>query len=404
MAAAFLVINMKIDEIKIKIINDSRGDKTLEVGLISDGQEASASVPSGKSTGRAEAAVLSPEQALSKVSWTLSQIKDHQFVSLEQFDSLIIALDGTPNKSNLGGNLMLGLSMAFVRLLASSANLELFELLAKISGTKEKSLPFCFFNLIEGGVHAENSLPFQEYLLVPQTHSPKESLKTINRAIKLLEEKIQKTYGQVKQGDEGGYSIPSSDPVTGFKILQELIEQNNLESKIALDVAASTMVQGNEYQVGSRIMSRQQMLKLYKDMADQFSVLSMEDVFNEEDWAGFSEITSLIGDRVWIVGDDLLTTNIVRIKKAHELNAANAVLIKPNQIGTITETIQAVNLAKSYGWKIIVSHRSGETFDTFIADLAAGVGADGLKSGCPLQRERLIKYERLVEIEKIWHI
>lgn len=391
---------MKIDDIKLKIIPDSRGQDTLDTTVKSGGLTASASVPSGKSTGVSEVAVLPPAQALSKISWILSQIKDHQFASLDQFDSLLITLDGTDNKSNLGGNLILSLSMAFARLLAKEANLELFELLAKISGARELNLPFCFFNLIEGGLHAENSLPFQEYLLIPQTGSPRQSLDTVNKAIKLLEEKIKKEYGQVKQGDEGGFSIPSSDPLIGFQVLQELIDQNKLGSKISLDTAASTMTEAEGYQVGKELLSREQMISLYEDIADRFSVLSMEDIFDQEDWEGFSKVTALIGDKVWIVGDDLLTTNIARIKKANELHAVNAALIKPNQIGTITETIQAVNLAKSYGWKIIVSHRSGETMDTFIADFAVGVGADAIKSGCPLQKERLVKYQRLIEIER----
>lgn len=376
---------MKIEDIKLKIIPDSRGKDTLEATLRSGNLEASASVPSGKSTGATEVAVLPPQQALTKLSWLISQLKDHQFATLDQFDGMLITLDGTPNKQSLGGNLILVLSMAFARLLAKDANLELFEFLARISGTKEIKMPLCFFNLINGGLHAENSLPFQEYLLIPQTNSPKESLEIVNRAIELLEEKIQKEYGRVRHGDEGGFAIPSNDPLQGLRLLQ------NIEGKLGLDVAASTMAE-------------KQSIEFYKSIVEKFPILSIEDPYPEEDWDDFSKITAELGDKIWIIGDDLLTTNVSRIKSAYERKAANAVLIKPNQIGTITETIQAVNLAKSYGWKIVVSHRSGETMDTFIADLAVGVGADGLKSGCPLQKERLVKYQRLVEIERIWHI
>lgn len=392
---------MKIDDIKLKIILDSRGKDTLEATLVSGNLTATASVPSGKSTGKTEVAVIAVDKAIEKIPWLISQMKNQDFITLDQFDHFSITLDGTENKSNLGGNLMLALSMAFARLLAKSANLELYEFIAKITGTKEIKMPLCFYNLIEGGVHAQNSLPFQEYLLVPQTSSPEKSLETVTKAIELLREKIKNQYGKVATGDEGGFAIPSKDPVIGFKVLQELIDQNQIESKIGLDSAASTIVRDGRYQVGNQVMSGQQLLDLYKNIAEQFSVLSMEDIFDQEDWERFSSITALLGNKVWVVGDDLLTTNIGRIKKAHELKAVNAVLIKPNQIGTITETIQAVNLARSYGWKIIVSHRSGETMDTFIADLAVGVGADGLKSGCPLQKERLVKYERLIEIEKI---
>lgn len=390
---------MKINQITLKIIPDSRGKDTLGATLISGNLEVSAAVPSGKSTGKTEVAVLPSDKALEKVFWLNSQIKDQDFITLDQFDHFLITLDGTENKSNLGGNLILSLSMAFVRLLAKSANLELYEMIGKISGNRNFKIPLCFFNLIEGGVHAQNSLPFQEYLFVPQTNSAKESLDVAKKAIKILREKIQKEYGEVKQGDEGGFGIPSEDPLEGLRILQELINTDRLDGKISLDVAASTMIKDDQYQVGEQIMLREELLKLYKNISDNFSLLSLEDAFDEEDWKGFFEVNKVIGDRVWIIGDDLLTTNIKRIKKAQELRALNAVLIKPNQIGTITETIQAVNLAKSFGWKIIVSHRSGETMDTFIADLAVGVGADGLKSGCPLQKERLVKYERLIEIE-----
>lgn len=372
---------MKIDDIKLKIIPDSRGQDTLEAKMVSGNLEASASVPSGKSTGASEVAVLSPKQSIDKLSWLISQLKDHDFASLDQFDNLLITLDGTDNKSNLGGNLMLALSMVFVRLLAKSANLELFELLAKISGTREIKMPLCFYNLIEGGVHAQDSLPFQEYLFIPQTDSAKESLEIVTKAIKLLREKIQSEYGQVNYGDEGGFTVPSNDPLKGLQLLQ------NFEGKLGLDVAASSVVQ-------------KQSVETYENIVTNFPVLSIEDPFDEEDWEDFAKLTAKVGSKGWIVGDDLLTTNVARIKKAYEKKAVNAVLIKPNQIGTISETIQAVLLSKSYNWKTIVSHRSGETMDTFIADFAVGVGADAIKSGCPLQKERLVKYQRLIEIER----
>lgn len=360
---------MKIEDIQLKIIPDSRGKDTLEATLKSGNFEASASVPSGKSTGATEVAVIEPEKALEKIDLIKSKFKD--FKTLEQLDSTF---------RGIGGNLSLALSMAFARLLAQNEGLQLFEFVAQISGNKPK-LPLCFFNLIEGGVHAENSLPFQEYLFIPKTNSPKESLEIVTRVIKLLEEKIQKEYGRINYGDEGGFTVPSDNPLKGLELLQ------NFEGRLGLDIAASTMAQKPS-------------IATYEKIISDFPVLSIEDPFDEEDWESFGKLTAKIGDRVWIVGDDLLTTNVERIKKAHDLGAVNTVLIKPNQIGTITETIQAALLAKSYGWKIIVSHRSGETMDSFIADLAVGIGADGLKSGCPLQKERLVKYERLIEIEK----
>ncbi len=195
--------------------------------------------------------------------------------------------------------------------------------------------------------------------------------------------KLKETLGE-NYGDEGGFTVSSDDPIKGLELLFSFARTNL--ARLGLDIAASEMREKPSLQF---------LLKI----TESFDILSLEDPFDQEDWESFSKLTAQIGDKVWIVGDDLLTTNVERIKKAHDLNAVNTLLVKPNQIGTITETIRAANLAKSYGWKIIVSHRSGETMDTFIADLAVGLGADGLKSGCPLQKERLVKYERLIEIE-----
>lgn len=403
---------MKVGDIRLKIIPDSRGQDTLEAEMISGEVSVTASVPSGKSTGKNEAALISPQNALEKVSWIKSQIGDTEFATLDQFDHLLTTLDGTPNKQKLGGNLILVLSIAFTKLLAKKGNLETFELIGKIAGTRERKLPYCFYNLIEGGVHVEQvpnkdeppppHLPFQEYLLIPQTNSPRESLNEVLLFIKLLGEKIHQRFEKLKQGDEGGYTIPSADPAVGLEVLNEVREEGGWEeSKLGLDVAASTFRKDNLYLVGEKTMTTDQLLDFYSNLASGFRLLSIEDPFAEDDWQGFFNLQSRIGSSVWIVGDDLTTTNIAQIRKAKEKEVVNAVIIKPTQIGTVTETIQAANLAKSYGWKVIVSHRSGETKDTFIADLAVGLGADGFKSGCPLQEERLVKYQRLVEIEKL---
>lgn len=372
---------MRVGGIQLKIINDSRGEKTLEASLTLDGIEASASVPSGKSKGSNEAFVLDPELAVAKLEEIKPKILEKDFNSLEEFDQFLIQLDGTNNKQNLGGNLILVLSIAFTKAWAKLQNLEIFQLIAQIS-KQNTELPLCFFNLIEGGVHAKNSLPFQEYLLIPQTNSPKQNLETAISAINILKGKIQSEYGQINFGDEGGFTVPSDDPLKGLQLLQ------NFEGKIGLDIAASSMPQ-------------KQSIETYENIVADFPVLSIEDPFEEGDWENFAELTTKIGSKVWIVGDDLTVTNVERIKLAKKREALNAVIIKSNQIGSVTEAIAAANLAKSYGWKIIVSHRSGETFDTFIADLSVGLGADGFKSGCPLQKERLVKYQRLIEIEGI---
>ncbi|MCL5784991.1 MAG: phosphopyruvate hydratase [Patescibacteria group bacterium] len=393
---------MKIGQVNLKIINDSRKEPTLEAELVVDGVQGAASVPSGKSKGSNEVFVLDPQAVIQK----LDEIKPkliRDFNSLEEFDQFLIQLDGTPKKENLGGNLILALSIAFVRAWAKLQNLETFQLISKIS-KQETKLPLCFFNLIEGGVHAENSLPFQEYLFIPQTNSPKESLNMVGEFIKALAEYEHEEFGKLKMGDEGGFTVPSKDPEIGLRILQEVMGKITGNAKSGLDIAASTFLENDSYNVSGKIMDRDDLISYYQLLAVNYQLLSIEDPFAENDWEGFEKIMTNLGEKVWIVGDDLTTTNVESIKLAYERNAVNAVIIKPNQIGSVTEAINAAVLAKSYGWKIIVSHRSGETMDNFIADFAAGLGADGLKSGCPLQQERLVKYRRLEEIEKIWRI
>lgn len=376
---------MKISGIQVKIIQDSKGNDTLEALMQSGEDLAAASVPAGESTGKNEAKPVKPKIALGKVNWVFTQLKDHEFATLEQFDEFLNALDNTQDKSNLGANLILSLSIAFTKLLAKKNNLQIWQLLSKISG-KKPSLPLCFYNVIEGGVHG-NGLPFQEQWYIPKTNSPKKSLDEANSFLKVLGEKIREKYGEVRMGSEGGYTISSNDPGDGLKIMREVCP----DGQFGLDCAGSTLKEKIS-------------LSFFELLISNYNLIAIEDPYPEEDWEGFSRITASLGGKIWIIGDDLTTTNPRLIKMAAEKKAINAVIIKTTQIGTVSETIQAVNLAKSYGWKIIVANRGEETLDTFIADLAVGIGADGIKSGCPLQKERLVKYERLIEIEKICSI
>lgn len=381
---------MKIDGIKLKIIPDSKGKNTLEAQMRSDGIGVTASVPAGESTGKNEAKVIEPKKALEKIEWVETQIKDHNFSELNQFDGLLNTLDGTSDKSNLGANLILSLSLCFIKLLAKKSGMETWQLISRISGSRP-SLPLCFFNVIEGGVHTEHSLPFQEYWFIPKTNSPKEALNKCLILLSALEKKLKRDFGKVQMGTEGGYTVPSKNAEDGLRILKAVIEELEENANLGLDVAASTFSQNSSYD-----------LSYYFSLTEKYPLLAIEDPYPEEDWENFSAITKELGNKIWIVGDDLTTTNPGMIKKAQRSSAVNAVIIKPTQIGTISETMQAANLAKSYGWKIIVSNRGEETMDTFIADLAVGLGADAIKSGCPLQRERLVKYQRLKEIERTW--
>lgn len=391
---------MILTDASLQIIPDSRGNNTLQTVFICGDKTATASVPAGKSTGSREAAILDPRAAVGKFTSLKGQIAGKEFSSLEEFDNFLISLDGTANKSNLGGNLILSLSIAFAKLLAKSKNLQPFGLIGQVAGLKTEKFPRGFYNLIEGGVHAQNSLPFQEYLLVPEVSSPKESLKLVNDFIKFLGIEVEGRFGSLHQGDEGGFTVPSDDPVEGLLILDKVRElTGQKEDRLSLDVAASALYRQEAYQVGPEKLDREQFMEMLKNYRSQFNLLSIEDPFEENDWEGFETITREIGGNTWIVGDDLTTTNPGQVKIAGEKRAANAMIIKPNQIGTVTETIKAALLAKSLGWKIIVSHRSGETMDDFIADLSVGLQVDGLKAGCPLEKERLVKYQRLIEIE-----
>ncbi len=392
---------MRIDSIDLRLIPDSRGNNTLEATMHSGNLVEVASVPSGKSTGATEVVVLDPMEAVEKLEQIKPEILSGEYESVEQLDEMLLKLDGTPNKAALGGNLILALSIAFTKLLARSQNLEPFSLVAQIAGTKPEKLPWCFYNLIEGGVHAENSLPFQEYLFVPTVNSPKKSLTMVMELLQLLADEIHAKYGQLKMGDEGGYTIPSSDPLEGLQVLKAMQEKaGQTDTKISLDVAASALAKNGRYSLREWEIDLSDLWNLYKKIIHEYKILSIEDPFDEKDIENFIYITKELGDSAWIVADDLTTTSPRRVQEIGEKKAANAVIVKPNQIGSVSETIKAALLAKSFGWKIIVSHRSGETMDDFIADLAVGLQADGLKSGCPLQKQRLIKYQRLIEIEK----
>lgn len=389
---------MKIEDIKLKVISDSRGQDTLEVALKSEGFESVASVPAGKSKGKYEVVSLEPALAIHKFEEIKNQFFSIDFPSVSDFDNFLISLDGTSDKSNLGGNLILVLSIAFTKLLAKVNNLQTFQLIGQILGKENKKFPYLYFNLIGGGLHAKDSLPFQEYILVTKFSSPSIGLKFAQNTVAKLGEDIEKNFGEIRKGDEGTYSINSKDPELGLNVLQRNLEDT--EVSLALDVAASTFFQDGFYKIGDKNMSRDDLLSYYELLTTNYQLLSIEDPFAEDDKEGFSKIYQKLGNKIWVIGDDLTVTNPVLIKKAQEEKAASGVIIKPNQIGSVSETLEAIKLAQSYGWKIIVSHRSGETMDDFIADLAFGVGADGLKSGAPTQMQRLVKYERLVEIEE----
>ena len=388
---------MKISQISLKIIQDSRGEDTLEATMSSENLNVISSVPAGKSKGKFETFSVVPSIALRKLEEIKSKILNIDFLGVLEFDNFLKEIDGTSSKSNLGGNLILVLSICFTKLFAKASNLQTYQLIGQILGKKLEKFPYLYFNLIGGGLHAQGSVPFQEQILVTKFELPTQGLEYAKLMVEKLRIDISKNFGEIRTGDEGTFSVKSNDPALGLEILNRNLDNQNVS--LALDVAASSFFEDGEYKIGDKIWSRERMLDLYKNLSEKFPLLSIEDPFSEDDKEEFAEICQTLKDKVWIIGDDLTVTNKDLIRKAIDGRQIAGVIIKPNQIGSVSETLESIKLAQDNNLKIIVSHRSGETNDDFIADLAFGAQADGLKSGAPTQSQRLAKYNRLIEIE-----
>ncbi len=397
---------MNIDSCFARETVDSRERPTVEVELGHSEMIALAGVPSGKSTGSHEARELRDEdgrgvtRAIAAVDGEISSmLVGREWSSPEEIDAALIALDGTPDKGRLGSNSMLGVSMAAWRLFAMEEGVELWRYLANKTGYTPR-MPRIFSNVINGGVHANMRLPFQEYMLIAAADTVRESFDELYKLFTDLRHTLeQETRAMVPMGDEGGYS-PTFDTIDKpFEILSGLIK-GHPHFSLAIDAAASELFENGAYHILGKTYSRDELLVVYRGLAARYPLESIEDPFAEDDTQGFAAITEALGGTRLIVGDDLTVTNKTRIQSAIEAKLANALLVKPNQIGTISETLEAIRLAREARWEIIVSHRSGETKDTFIADLAYGIGAYGLKAGGLTQQERLEKYERLIEIER----
>jgi enolase len=389
---------MKISQIDLSIIQDSRGEDTLEAVMSLGELSVVSSVPAGKSKGKNEVVSIAPEICLQKLEEIKNEILNTDFSGIYEFDNFLIKLDGKPDKSNLGGNLILVLSIAFTKLFARVNNLQTYHLISKILGKNPQKFPFLYFNLIGGGLHAENSVPFQEQILVTKFEKPSEGLSYAKSVVEKLRADIGQNFGEIRTGDEGTFSIKSDDPSLGLTVLSR--NSDNQDASLALDVAASSFYKDGKYQIGGKEFDTDQMLDIYGDISSKFRLISIEDPFFEEDYSGFARICEAFKDKFWIIGDDLTVTNKALIQKAIDGKQITGVIIKPNQIGSVSETLDSIKLAQENDVKVIVSHRSGETNDDFIADLAFGAQAFGLKSGAPTQPQRLAKYDRLVEIEK----
>ena len=399
-------------------ILDSRGYPTLRVIVILDGVHSGvASVPSGASTGQNEAWELrdgDPERyggkgVLKAVSNVKTVIRERllglKVASQETIDEALIALDGSPNKARLGANAILGTSIAFARAAASAKRVPLYQ---HLSAGWANKLPVPMMNVINGGRHAENSLDFQEFMIVP--HSARtfsEALRFGAETFHALHSALRKRGYSTAVGDEGGFAPNLSSGEEACEIIVQAIHAAGLrpgaDVAIALDPAASSFWKDGQYvfeKSGGRAVTRKDLLELYGRLIDAYPIVSIEDGFSEKDWGGFREQTAIQGNRIQVVGDDLYVTNPKFIRRGIKERATNAALIKPNQIGTISETIKAIEMCRSAGWNYVISHRSGETEDTFIADFAVAMDGGQIKAGSLSRSERLAKYNRLLEIER----
>jgi len=405
---------------------DSRGFPTVEVDLTTDTGMYRASVPSGASTGAHEACELRDDDktrfagkgvltAVSNVNKVLGPAlvgKDETDQSL--LDDIMIKLDGTPNKTKMGANAILGVSLAASRAGAGKRKVPLYQHFADLAGNKDLVMPVPSFNVINGGSHAGNGLSFQEFMVLPTGASSfAEAMKIGCEIYHTLKSVTKKKYGQdaVNVGDEGGFAPPIGSNREGVELLMAAIEQSGHAKKVILgmDVASSEFYVDGKYDLAKKtrkagssepMLSGAELAEFYKGLCKDFPIKSIEDGFFEDDWDSWVAFTSKVGKDIQIVGDDLTVTNPIRIAKAAKLGACNALLLKVNQIGSVTESINAVKLAKQNGWGIMTSHRSGETEDNYIADLAVGLCTGQIKTGAPCRSERLSKYNQLLRIEE----
>jgi len=397
--------------VKAREILDSRGNPTLEVEVQTEsGIKGCAAVPSGASTGIYEAVELRDggkrfggkgvETAVKIVTTLIApKIIGIDVHEQKKIDEIMINIDGTQNKGKLGGNSLLGVSLACARAAAECEKIKLYEYIDR----KSSLLPVPFFNVINGGKHAGNKIDFQEFMIAPTgAKNFREALRIGAEVYQTLKVELQKTYGKtaINVGDEGGFAPPMSKPEEVLDcILKAITETGYTEKvKLALDVASSTFYQNDVYTVAGKKYTTDQMIELYKELVEKYPIISLEDPLQEEDYEGFAKITDEI--KVQILGDDIFVTNPKRLRKGIEMKAANALLWKVNQIGTLTEALEAASIAKSAGYGVMASHRSGDTEDPWVADLSVGIGCGQIKSGAPARGERTAKYNQLLRIEE----
>jgi len=414
---------MPIQSIKAREILDSRGNPTIEVDLTTEKGLFRAAVPSGASTGIYEALELRDGdksrylgKGVLKAVNNVNTVLGPALIGLDptkqtEIDEKLKALDGTKDKSKYGANAILGISLAVARAGAAQKNVPLYRHIADIAGTKKLVLPVPAFNVINGGSHAGNKLAMQEFMILPVgAPSFAEAVRYGAEVYQHLKAVIKEKYGQdaINVGDEGGFAPNVQNSKDALELLKAAIARAGYteQVKIGMDVAASEFFTEGSYDLNfkeknndkSQVISGTQLAHLYTDWVKEYPIISIEDPFDQDDFESYAKLTAAIGEHIQIVGDDLLVTNPERIQLALKAKACNALLLKVNQIGSVTESIQAYQLAAQNGWGCMVSHRSGETEDNFIADLVVGLGTGEIKTGAPCRSERLSKYNQLLRI------
>lgn len=401
----------KIKDVIARWVLDSRGNPTVEVDVYLDnGVMGRATVPSGASTGVREAVELRDgddkfmglgvDMAVSNVMNTIRPaLIGMETQDQEKIDNLMIQLDGTKNKSKLGANAILGVSLAVLKASAKDAGVELYEYVGD-----KYSLPTAMMNILNGGAHADNSLDFQEYMIIPIRDTMKERIRVGSEVFHTLKKVLKEKGYSTNVGDEGGFAPNLKSNEEGFLFIMEAIKRAGYvpgkDVAIAIDVAASEFYKDGKYEIDGKRLDTQELIDFYQELINKYPIISIEDPVDENDWEGFKLITDKLGDKIQLVGDDLFVTNIECLSKGIELGAGNAILLKLNQIGTYTETIKTIKLARENGYKTIISHRSGETEDTTIADLAVGLNLGQIKTGSMSRTDRMCKYNQLIRIEE----
>ena len=407
-----------IQAIKAREIIDSRGNPTVEVELETQSGKGIASVPSGASVGAHEAHELRDNggasrgvsEAIAHVNKTIATAIVGKEFDQKGLDAFLCELDGTKNKSRLGANAILAVSVAFARAQAKEQGMELYAYLGLLDGRKNFSSPVPLFNIINGGKHARDGIDIQECMLAPIGFGTmRERVTAAEKCMAILKSSLEQKGCSTEMGDEGGFAPALGSNDEALDLLVTSIQDAGYSTdqvKISLDVASSSFYEGGQYVLksgGERLLDNVHMIEWYVALAEKYPLISIEDGLAEDDWDGFVGLQKALGRTLSIVGDDLTVTNVSRIGMAVEKGAANACIIKPNQIGTVTESIDAVRAARDAGWKLFASHRSGETMDAFISDFAVGLACDYIKAGAPTKKERMVKYDRLIEIEEQLH-